>query len=213
MMPTGIAFTTVLSSLHCMAMYMWFFHEQARTNDKVDIEKAAQEIGFNIKFKTTHDYSQLTFLRGWFNRSTQEWAPLPSCVLKLGKVLRDPRKIFPAHPRPIDMIARCVANAYKGLPDDYPIVGPFLQTLRKCAPEHKDGSHNEALIESWAYKVHFTQEDLDIPRVDVLDQIVGRYGLTVADIESAEELIRTVRRLPALLVHPVFVTLLAMDYA
>jgi hypothetical protein len=215
MMPTGIPFTTTLSSLHTIAMYLYLFHH-LESGYKGNVETLVQQIGFNIKFASKASFGHLTFLRGWWIPGSWEWLPLPSQLLKLGKYLSDPTRTFPGpRDQAVGKMAFAISSGYRLVPDDYPLLGPFIRTLARLGVT--DGlAHTklESVIESWAYKVRLTSNNtIFASRSEALLSIEARYGISAHDVENAENLIRQVKTLPALVSHPVFGVLARVDYS
>lgn len=217
-MPTGITMTTVLNSLSTVFMYMWILKRQTS-----DIASAARELGFKTKYFGTEDVGQITFLRGWWRLSEsgqrRVWMPLPSACLKLGKVLRDPieickykdpatrQTVWKTGPEAVRVVAFALASSYSTVPKNYPILGCFLHTLRRCGDKITHADLHQ-LDESWRPKL----DDENVDAEETMQAIAQRYDLTDNDIQRVSTLLDSVVELPALIVDPVFDVLKARDY-
>jgi hypothetical protein len=207
-MATGIATTTVQTSLHvlmaCVHYFRAVFVNRLQPNN---ISLAFRELGLQAKaiFHTRLD--QATFLRGWWLGPV--WAPLPSMVLKLGKVITAPRIIARTKDAQlaIQRVARALAMCYNNIPANYPIVGPFIAMLARLG---KDGPVTaEQAVESWAFKA---KGGAFICPAGVYDSLRERYGITPLDCEEVERLCESVTSLPVFMSHHVFVVLMQRDY-
>jgi hypothetical protein len=158
-------------------------------------------------------------------------------VIKLGKVLKNPFKVYPkaTQHEAYAMCAYNIAMSYQHVPDWSPILGPFVQKLRDLSLEHFQT--NRVLIEGFDYKVRVVpnvvtgqtfpskilnapprllpDDNPNFPRCDrfhVVDMVCNRYGLTQEEIEECESLIRSITELPCYIQHFVFVKLQITDY-
>lgn len=219
-MPTGTSVTSVQSSLHTILMYYACIGELAKNKSvPIDVPAIARSLGFTVKYKATLILSEATFLRGWWQLAdsglTVHWAPLPSLVLKLGKVLTAPEMCF--KPRLSDrrkahtMLLYALGRTMSGISRDYPILGPFLAM---CDRLGKSDTH---------YTINWNMADPDRPfksyslgtsvkRSAALEVICRRYDLQESDILECERQFERVYALPCLLSHPVFVRLAQVDY-
>jgi len=153
--------------------------------------------------------------------------PLPSAVLKLGKLLRSPREICHvknngkwSHPpieRAIAQVAVAIALSYGQVHETYPILGAFLWKLRRLgmaalgwAPsKYRTISFNAVNESSW----HKTR--IDIGCVDsemAREAVCVRYDLTLHDLHRVESLLSQINTLPAYIEDPVFDRLMEVDY-
>jgi hypothetical protein len=171
------------------------------------VEHYADEIGklgFISKVKTHVEPDMGTFLKGWWIAG-KHWLPLPSQVLKLGKILTDPRIIYPklVPDHAWKQAARAMALGFGTVPLDYPILGALLKRYLSLAD-------NDDVIE---LRMHKTRIDkpIDVDRNDAVQQICERYGLSPLDIEEMEDEIATVP-FPGRLSHKGFSILAEKDY-
>jgi len=203
---TGIDWTTILNSVSNI-MYQVECQESSKTPEEI-----AYECGFEVKTSYYDDLGEGTFLKGWWKPTVNgemSWLPLPSQVLKIGKVQREPR-LFSANKRDaregVDMLSHAIASSFQTIPRDYPILGPYIATLEKLGV--KNQSVLSASEDGW-YKPQTTAVSVDWQVC--ADYMCSRYSVTINDIIRVEKLIRSVRKLPALLIDPVFIAL-ARDY-
>jgi hypothetical protein len=207
-MPTGITLTTLLNSMATTAMYI----HTIQKNEK-DLVKSARDLGFAVKLKNTQDLHQITFLKGWWMPTCSgfcAWLPLPSAVVKLGKLLKSPEQIAKTKDskKALRIVSKAMANSYGNVPFNYPILGVFLKTLSKFGlqgtPVVIDG-----ISESWKPKVVLSV-DLNITMCKTA--FFERYGFEDQDLVRIEKLLNTVNHLPAYIEDPVFLTLSQTDY-
>lgn len=206
-MPTGITLTTLLNSMATISMYLY-----AIESDSVDLVGKARDLGFGVKAFQHDDLTQLTFLKGWWQFSDVGlvWLPLPSAVIKLGKLIRSPLEI--ASTKDWDLsYKRCayaLARSYGNIPFEYPILGPFLVCLLKFGKDW-NGMDHVPVLESWKPVVTTTFTiDVDLCR----SSMIKRYGFDVCDLLRAESLIGQVKQLPSYLEDIVFLRLSEVDY-
>jgi hypothetical protein len=213
-MPTGITTTTTYNSLST-AMF-WVFW--ALNRERWSVVEAGQQLGFKVKFEPRDSLTQATFLKGWWmqnSKGAQIWFPLPSAVLKLGKLLKSPleitrsgRKGKPCRPFPeaIAMCAKALANSYGDVPDEYPILGAFLRVLRVNGVESPTAM--AGMLEGWKPIVTSSYFDRD----QACLAVCMRYNVSHSDILSVERLLSKIDHLPAYVQHPVFDRLADVDY-
>jgi hypothetical protein len=149
------------------------------------------KLGFLAKMQMLPRYELGTFLKGWWVPGVDRaiWVPLPSQVIKLGKIMTDPRLIFPklAAPQAWKAAASSMAASYGFVPREYPILGPFLKRYSELSEERLILPGEEA----FRYRVK-RELPIRILREQALEMICERYQLTLEDIEQLEEEIRTV---------------------
>jgi hypothetical protein len=215
-MPTGITTTTSFNSLSTICMYVWLFVNFSRLEG--DVAHAGKELGFTVKYAEAENINTLTFLKGWFQFDgfNYQWMPLPSAIIKLGKVLRSPIEItgyrnkhgkqkFESK-KAIRMCAYALAQSYGTVDKDYPILGAFIHTLKRLGtePHHYLGE----LQESWKPSL----SGIRVERQAVFESIYARYGIEPDEINSFELLLESVQSLPAYIEHPVCDKLCDIDY-
>ncbi len=222
-MPTGITLTTVMNSVATVLNKVNYVEWLVSHPDEVpDFTELGRDLGFVVKYHGKPDVGELTFLRGWWRLDTQGayvWLPLPSALLKLGKILRDPVTITHVHKQgkkvqrtseeAVKVVAWALARCYDGVPRDYPVLGEFLEVMKRCGKRTK--IHIEDVIESAAYKPKLGTVTIDRP--EAMLAVCRRYGCDRLDIERAERVLRSVRTLPAYVEDPFFETLANVDYA
>jgi hypothetical protein len=215
-MPTGITTTTTFNSLSTLAMYIAIF-ERRVSADALPV--VGRSLGFDVKYSETDFLSDVTFLKGWWQLTCcgdVSWVPLPSAVIKLGKVLRDPVQITAVkvgsrtrRDTPDEAVRRCayaLAMSYGEVDPNYPILGPFVSVLRRLGRPNPTPLCE--LQESWKPSM----SGINIDRASVVESVCRRYSLTPQAIFDAESLIREVTSLPAYVQHPVFDALADVDY-
>jgi len=217
-MPTGLSMTTTINSHNTISYLCKMLRED------ITPEEMAAKVGFTVKTRRLHNLTHVTFLKGWWqlveavNTRTQRdvgspfrWVPLPSAMIKLGKILKDPevitkRKGYEA----IQICANAIASSYGQLDETYPLLGPFLVKMRgslrlDSLPQMDD------LVESWDYKPHAKINGLD--RESLLSAIEFRYNLKPDDVDRVESLIRGAGRLPVYIADRAMLVLRDVDYA
>jgi hypothetical protein len=198
------------------------------TSDIVDrMSKAGDYIramsGMIIKFKQPV-LKGATFLRGWWvpdsNLTRHHWMPLPSMIVKLGKVLTEPKLIAQRQENDEMAYAVCahaLSSSFGFVPEDYPILGPFLGCLRRFAAQAgvvSTEAQRLRAIESWSLKAHIGIEahHVDPSRIETVGMIYRRYHIDKPDIEALETMFDRVNRLPAFVSHPAVIQLTGVDY-
>lgn len=177
-----------------------------------------RQLGFDVKYEASEFLETATFLKGWWQRDGTgevQWVPLPSAVIKLGKVLRDPveitkftRKGKKMHRTPLEAVRMCalaLASSYGKIDLSYPILGAFCAVLERCG-QYVEG--NFELQESWKPRM----SGIAVDRDSVLNSIHVRYGIEVEDVLRVERLLGRIHELPAYVEDEVFDKLCSRDY-
>jgi hypothetical protein len=213
-MPTGITMTTLLNSMSTIFMYLNLFK-----NPGLDVPLAGRQLGFKVKYFEFVNLGDVTFLKGWWRRSGSSliWLPLPSAVLKIGKILKKPTEIVRMSPNKKKSergqklacyeVGRALASSYGSVPFSYPILGPFLHVLKKFHSTCEKGTAMAA-TESWKPCV---TGDYELES-EAIDAVCFRYGLSTGDIDRVTKLILQVADLPSYLEDLVFLRLAEKDY-
>jgi hypothetical protein len=196
-------------------MYANFFRNRGGS-----LEKAGRELGFKVKYHDFDDIGAVTFLKGWWRSTGQSlvWLPLPSAVLKIGKLLRPATELVGGLTRnqkrseegrkiAVAMMANALARSYGNIPFSYPILGPFLHKMSSFST-HEDKQAAMAAMESWKPKVH---GDI-VLSAEAVDAVCRRYKITPVDVARVDMLISRVTSLPAYVQDPVFLRLAQVDY-
>jgi len=211
-MPTGVSITTVGNSLMVATAFIGAIREAQEHGPGFSVEEYFLSLGYTLKYKS-HDFLfKATFLRGWFcpdERNEYVWMPLPSACLKIGKLFRDPRLLVVGGGlNAAKVVAHAIASSYPGFDYSYPIFGEWLRTMRRLGivGQIRDGDFFEN-----PFRVR-SAADVKINREGILLMIEGRYGITPADVERVEKLLRSVETLPAYVEDPVFSRLSEVDY-
>lgn len=206
-MPTGATITTTVTSLNCIMMLMGVVRLSQQVQSP-DFACLCARFGLTAKYIARPNFHEMTFLRGWWQPTGHDefgWVPLPSAVLKIGKIMSDYRKLSSAGARAVAFAAACSLGH---VPDDYPILGAFLSTLRRLGKE-------TAFAHTWdirenPHKSVALAEGVD--RGSSMMAVCSRYNITEGDVLRAETLLRCVASLPAYIEDPVFMVLAAVDY-
>jgi hypothetical protein len=208
-MRTGVGTTSDLGSLHNIQSHVkWIIG-----GITVPFEKSCDELGLVAKVVYHQKTNGMTFLKGFFWDGT--WNVLPSACLKLGKIMRDPVTLTglpDAHVAASVMFQAVMAGV--DVPPDYPLLGVFRSmSLQLNRAGGVSGRALAALSDPVVSEdARFKMRHARAPRSAVLEFISERYGLSANEIIAAERLVSTVSSLPALVVHPVFDRLKAVDY-
>jgi hypothetical protein len=172
---------------------------------------AWRRAGLTAKYhKTGPSFEGMTFLRGmWMpcHNSVPVWTPLPSQLLKLGKIVYGD---VPLSPYKTAMFARGLAQSFKGVSRDLPLLGPFLAVYDRLGTE-PDARVKQALASQRRYGISL-QVDQPKPDRDAIIQIFeDRYHITRSDILRVERAFDEIQDLPTFFGDPVF-TALSSDY-
>lgn len=187
------------------------------------VEQGTAACGFTVKCKIV-EMDRLTFLKGSFHDTPNgwQWCNLPSAVLKLGKVLADPKVIVRARVHKGDHLVACrvVCHAmwlgYQRVPEDFPILGALLRCYRRIGLSVQDafeaGKIGEITIEDFDYKPKTSGPNVAIPRENALQFVCERYDTTVEQVCELESLYDRVMRPSTIVSHPLLLRLGAVDY-
>lgn len=202
---TGSADTTASNSATNIGVYVHAFRR------RLSFSAAAAELGMRVTQASHGELGAATFLKGWWQPDSAgvvAWYPLPSQLLKLGKMLNDPAVVFKGP----DSTRRAAAAVAAGLavPADYPILGAFLAAMRRG----RDVSHHDAAAAAVCFENPYRLVGGgNADREQVLRHVCTRYDLTREDVERVEGLFARVLTLPAYVEDSVFAALAAVDYA
>lgn len=216
---TGETMTTVKNSVSNAASHLYSLR-----NGMKDPVAFAKKLGFTLKMRTHHNLSDATFLKGWWlpdGNGGFAWICLPSLVVKLGKVMTDPATITKtfktkdgknlSREDAIRVTAYGIQLSYGAIPDDYPIMGAFMSTLRRLGLWHERLNEVQIQVESHSYKSMPSVVKLD--RQAAVEAVCYRYDLLPEDVFRVEALLNSVDSLPAYVEDPVFSRLVEVDYA
>jgi len=175
------------------------------------LPEAQLELGFIAKLQIRSD-NLCTFLKGWWvpTANGNQWLPLPSQVIKLGKILTDPRLIYKQLEANAawKLAAKSMASSYGQVPFNYPIFGAFLQRYANLTD--LDSTDILQYEPDRSYKVY---RDLAEPvdRVAALEMIMERYDLNQEDVREMENEIHTTP-FPGVMIHLGWAKLAQRDY-
>jgi hypothetical protein len=215
-LPTGTTDTTTLNSTTSAAMCCHFI----RTGQNRSFEECSAELGLTSKFVASEILEDATFLKGWFIPHVYGFEyrlyhlPLPSCILKMGKVMTNPQLITKERGKRKDSsliairkVAYSIALGYTKVPPNYPLVGAFVRMLFRCGiPSNLVGVSESYYPDKWA------GDQAVVDRQQVLVSTMKRYRLLQSDIERVERLLDSVESLPAYIEDRVFDVLREVDY-
>jgi len=182
-----------------------------------DPEKAAKELGFSIKLKKSKNLMGLTFLKGWWLPDTKgimHWIHLPSQAIKIGKALTDPDFIFKNEPRAYEKMAFAIASSLGDVPENYPILGPFLAIMKRSEKtfkyEEPHVNHSRPSENFNWFKTSIKSFELDH---HVASEIIcQRYGLDLYDIIHVTQMLLSITHFPCFISHFVFNKMAEIDY-
>jgi len=196
---TGAAETSLGNSLGNLMASVYAIMGFFASNRNQSVPSLIAELGFEMKYKESDSILGMTFLKGSFLKDNCDqwmWLPLPSQVLKLGKILTDPCKIFPKLNRQEAeiMCARAMALGLGTVPYNYPILGPFITKMRTLS----FSSYNNTQIEHQWFPEHKIKVDsyAYCNRKMALEMYGLRYGLTEEHILDLEHHISLVKTIP-----------------
>ena len=153
----------------------------------------------------------MTFLKGWWvlrESGKFTWLPLPSMVLKLAKLIRHPRELFPKD----DMstayrkCAYALARSPGDVPPDYPILGPFIQCMLRL------GAETDVELRHKAMRIPVGRCNSAVNQDSVLEQIATRYDICLEEILEFHQLLEEICELPVLLPKSPLLKKLMTDY-
>jgi len=206
---TGGPDTTIGNTLTNM---MSVLYSVWKSNGVSALERCQLELGFLAKLQVHTDLTQATFLKGWWlpTFGDYQWLPLPSQVVKIGKIMTKPTHIFKMlKPLPAwRAAASSMAASYGVVPFDYPLFGMFLLRYTQLSSHVVDLT---SFFPDLKYRVR-RDDAQPIDRIAALEAMEHRYGLTVQDIEAMEEEIMATA-FPGLLVHHGWGIVARRDYA
>ncbi len=154
----------------------------------VDIVAGFRYLGLDMKIKTP-TMDQVTFLKGmWYqtHQGIRAWGPLPSRVLKMGKLIEDPVSLYKVTHLPKEHRRRAAAEMFlKDLSSSYK---PFLPVPFVSNFVHNFGSADWDIQRRWidTYKIQAdgSQQNYSL-NAEGLQQILDRYDITLEQMNDA----------------------------
>lgn len=213
-MRTGVATTSILGSFHSIEAYVYWLM-MCSEGAPYSMTQAMSDLFLTAKLKTSETLEECTFLKGffWSAGGESDWAVLPSTVLKVGKLMKDPRSLF--HGEQPDVYAAALDAVCSSIQvsEDYPILGAFVQMAKRLRADRADAVpaprvHLSAFMEDHQYKLRTASA----PREVVLAFMHHRYGISEEEVCECEALLSQVERLPVLICHPAFEKMRGVDY-
>jgi len=208
---TGSSDTTVGNTLTNMMSVLFALHAE---NGVTNLVERQLDLGFVSKLQIHRDIIQGTFLKGWWLPLTTEglqWLPLPSQVIKIGKILTNPETIFPelSSDQAWRAAATSMAASYGTISFNYPLFGTFLKRYVELSGKVVDLQQTR-LLTGLAFRTR--RETCDPPdRQHAIDYFTQRYGLSEDDILEMETEICSAP-FPGLLTHVGWAVIARRDY-
>jgi hypothetical protein len=217
-MPTGVTTTTTFNSLSTLGFFVNMLRNLVVCGTTFAPVLFGQQIGFDVKYFASNYYTQVTFLKGWWleGKDGVQWVPLPSAVIKLGKVLKSPveitkfkrqgKQMHRSAKEAVAMCAAALAASYGKIDQDYPILGAFCGALERAGDARGLACGN--LQESWKPRMG----GISVDRKLAMEEMCWRYNITIDDILRVERLLGSIQVLPAYVEDEVFDKLCSRDY-
>lgn len=198
------------TNVNSLAVAMGNVHAVCASDSADDYVYHMLTLGYVMKAKQHLLWNGPTFLKGWWIPSVNGsalWYPLPSIILKLGKMLEDPRRIAKKDDfkTAVRECAFALASSPGTIPFDYPIVGPFLHKMKEL------GTPTTLELQHKYMRVQVTSTD-PIDSQTVLSMLLWRYSITQEEVFSFEKLVDSITELPMIFSHSI-VMKLTQDYA
>ena len=214
-MATGVSVTSIVGSLFNIMLWVKALQENQC------FQTSCRQVGVGAKLLHMDSIHGMTFLKGWAtvdNDGATVWANLPSCVLKMGKLFRDPVKMakqagFDLNRNAATIVcAHAVCSSFVDMALDYPIVGALVRkvTQLKRAAGNATVVMTDFVAENTLYKV---RQIKGASRSFTLALMFSRYGISSLEVEECEALIDKVTTLPWLVSCPAVHKLCLGDYS
>jgi hypothetical protein len=210
---TGIATTSVLNSLANILVSVQVHLNFNDDEDLEDLNMSYSLFGLEIKSRSVLPEDGPTFLKGWFLMTGSEfiWHPLPSQIVKMGKILTNPSEIAKHIPKDrrkrtgYKLAAYALSRSYGNIHPSYPILGPLLAKLEEYGK--KSSTHTEKRFD---YKMKVTMQNAGL-RTACLKAIETRWGITESEVCSFEAHISNLI-LPCVYYHPLLLRIMTEFY-
>jgi len=211
---TGSTATTIVNSLNNLALWHYVYRKRSTLNTKdpaKQIETLALELGFTLKVQVFREPTMMTFLKGWFvpclaNDLKYVWMPLPSAVVKVGKIMKNPLKYFKNY----HQVCYMIGQSYQHIPSNLPILGPFFRMFDRLA-QMETKQLNHEVIENFEFKTKLV-EPFQVVRTNVIEMMLLRYSITETEINEIENLFNKINCVPVLYHHNAILKLRETDY-
>jgi hypothetical protein len=215
-LPTGTTATTEINTINVFLGHVFAFQ-----NPDVKFDDSMKHLGFDSKpkFFEQHELYKTTFLKGWFIKDddgNHVWIPLPSLVLKIGKVLNDPC-IITKEKNYILAVAKMAYLISSSMLIDrkYPILGDFLSVFDRLGIAwHYTSEDLEKTFESFQFKPWKDERFSLTPRMvgQIVENIEYRYGLVSQELCRLKRHFENVQALPSIIFDPAFERMRDVDY-
>lgn len=169
--------------------------------------------GIDVTYAFSKHPTLVTFLKGWWQYTTAKrdfaWVPLPSQLIKLGKIQKDPCTLYPKDSvqEAYSKVACSFAKCLWGVDRSYPLLGSLLSRYERLPKD----CESVIAAEREPHKIQ-------VDRFKYLDQesatasICYRYDVGERELHEALEIIEN-SPFPGVMSHRVFNQLVAVDYA
>jgi hypothetical protein len=175
---------------------------------KIPLERKSEKLvarflrhGFVIKHGASRELRDVSFLKGMFYRlpaaAGYVWGPLPSRVLKMGKLMADPSVYSSSLPEAVAMHAASLAATYR-LYSDVPLIRAFVE---RFYVEGQETAHRQ---------IEFMVTGTHAVLMDPLSDLEVYYGVDRSMFLEVENMMRDAP-LFTFFEHPLF-GVLATDY-
>jgi hypothetical protein len=222
-LPTGTTFTSFCNTNTSLGGSAYALNKCDLKGKCPDLQELFAECGLDLKFIKRETFSEVTFLKGWWIpdiHGRYHWLPSPGQAIKIGKVLSNPvttttvtrrgKTVRLAAEEAVKVVAWAIYKGYANLEPTYPILGPFVQVLKRLGKPSTGANEVEGISEKYN-----RVELKEIPKLDdtVLNYVMeARYGITAVDQIKLQQTLDSVLSLPALVVDPTFDRLCDVDY-
>jgi hypothetical protein len=185
-MPTGITFTSILSTIHNMMAIAMSIKLSCWQSFKTTFENNLEMSGYIAKTNWYDGLDGMDYLRHLVipdRYGKYQLYPMPSCVFKMMKTIENPlSKKLGGYESMMWMTAQC----YKYVPHAYPVVGTLVEALSHVkAPSCADSWSPEKIHEGWAYKLAAYADDLPVPDLEACNQVfTNRYGYDLSTLDT-----------------------------
>lgn len=219
---TGLAITTLSNSVSNALALIYAVLEAG--NDISRIEPSLEEMGLKPKLNVYPDTFGLDFLKGLYLPAVDgkdTWHRMPSAVIKLGKVSRDPLALTKQARLPISdpilaakLVAKSIAKGMQSSDRSCPILGDVLRLYDsfEIATDYKFELNQ--VVEDAGY-TRLVRVNRAIDPATWLELCARRYNITADEIAEFRLMVDSLiikPVFPVLLHSPVFAKLRDIDY-
>lgn len=186
-----------------------------------DRAAAFKRMGLVAKDNAYEEPAGMDFLKGWYVPATDggyTYQPLPSRVLKLGKVSKDPTVLAKRRPHEwreaAQEVAAAMASGHPGVARNQPFIGDLLQLYDTFRPSTRHLIERNQVIENAEFSV--TDGGGRTVSDDTWNtMLMNRYGITPEESKSFAALLACPHlreQFPVMINHPALDKLRNVDY-